>query len=118
MIKKQPVLNIETEDLSKFKGRLIIETPDHNTPQSKQTNNSVNPFCISDVIVQEQQLSPNRMTLSHFGAFRTSIVTSNMANSTFSGSIYRADRERMAQKRIDPNEEFFKMTILAFQLKN
>ena len=27
-----PKFNIETEDFTKFKGRLIIETPDHNTP--------------------------------------------------------------------------------------
>ena len=42
------------------------------------------------------------------------MAVSTYNRSTLSGSTYRADRERTAQRRIDPNEEFFKMLILSF----
>jgi hypothetical protein len=42
----------------------------------------------------------------------------NKKASVFGASVLRPGRDRAAPKRKEPNEEFFKMSLLAFQLAN
>jgi hypothetical protein len=74
----------------------------------------------SDLLIQiedEKKISPPKKKAFDFEENRMSMsasVSNFGGRSVFSNSTFRPDRERTAQRRIDPNEEFFKMLILSY----